>query len=145
LIAIPVWIIAAVGVYFSRPDEISAMLSLGNSKLLFGIGIASALIATLGAYFSLGKSGSIFPLLSSLGVFGAVISMVIFRDMVRINELSPVFNLSAIPVNHQWGMFILFVITLVIGLAFLIIMFTKVFPVMAEKTHENINEELSTG
>ncbi len=140
LISIPVWIIAAVGVYYSRPDEISAMLSMGNSKLLFGIGIVSVVIASLFAFLAIGKGGFVFPLISSLGVFGTVISMVIFRETVRINELASDFDLSAIPVNHQWGMFSLFMVTLVLGLAFLIIMFAKVFPAIAAKSRERLNK-----
>lgn len=141
LISIPIWIIAAIGVYFSRPDEISTMLSLDNSKLLLGIGIVSAVVATLFAFLAVGKRGLIFPLISSLGVFGAVLSMVIFRDTVRIKELGPGFDLSAIPVNYQWGMFIIFVVTLVVGLAFLIFTFVKVFPALAEKSRERLNKE----
>ena len=144
LISIPVWIIAAVGVYYSRPDEISAMLSMGNSKLLFGIGIVSVVIASLFAFLAIGKGGFVFPLISSLGVFGTVISMVIFRETVRINELASDFDLSAIPVNHQWGMFSLFMVTLVLGLAFLIIMFAKVFPAIAKNSRERL-DKVSTG
>jgi hypothetical protein len=145
LISIPVWIIAAAGVYFSRPDDISAMLSLANSKLLFGIGIISTVIAIIFSFLAVGKRSYIFPFISSMGIFGAVISMVIFRDMVRIHELSPGFDLSMIPVNNQWGMFAIFMATLVIGLAFLIIMFAKVFPAIEVKSRERLKKELSAG
>ena len=130
LISIPVWIIAAVGVYMTRPEDISNLWAMDTVKVLFAIGVASAIITTLFGYLSIGRRSAVFPLLSSLGVFGAVLSMVIFRDMARIYALSSSFTLELVPVNAQWGMFMLFMATLVIGLLFLIVLFAKVFPAM---------------
>lgn len=130
LISIPVWIIAAVGVYMTRPEDISSLWAIDTVKILFAIGVVSAIITTLFGYLSIGRRSVILPLLSSLGVFGAILSMVIFRDMARIYALSSSFRLESVPVNAQWGMFMLFMAALVVGLLFLIVLFAKVFPAM---------------
>jgi hypothetical protein len=50
----------------------------------------------------------------------AVAAVVVVRDMVRVAYLQPVFSASEVPVHAQWVMFILFAITLVLGLALVI-------------------------
>ena len=66
-------------------------------------------------------------------------SMVIFRDLVRIEYLKPYFDLAAVPVNAQWGMFILFVVSLVIGVGLLAVLMIQVIPRIAANARERLD------
>jgi len=144
LISPAVWVIAALGVYFTRRADIQAMFDYsGSAIILLIIGIVSSLIAGVFAYLSIGKKNLFYLILSSLGIFGSMASTVIFRDLVRMVHLEPYFKLSSVPVNAQWGMFWLFVLTLVLGAAFLIIYSIKVIPRIAEQSRERIEKTLS--
>jgi hypothetical protein len=140
LISPVLWIIAAIGVYFTRPDEIKEMFTLGSTTVLFAIGIASALIAIAFASMSVKRSAILFPLLSSIGMVGAMASMVIFRDTVRIQYLAPHFDLASVPINAQWGMLGIFLVALVVGLALIIVLMLKVLPRIAEGAKERLAE-----
>jgi len=144
LISPAIWVIAALGVYFTRRTDIQAMFNYSSATtILLILGVISALIAGIFAYLSIGKKNLFYLILSSLGIFGSMASMVIFRDLVRMAHLEPYFKLSSVPVNAQWGMFLLFVITLVLGAAFLIIYSIKVIPRIAEQSRERIEKTLS--
>jgi len=144
LISPVIWALAALGVYFTRKAEIQAMFNYsGATIILLIIGIVSALLAGVFAYLSIGKKNPLHLILSSLGIFGSMASMVIFRDLVRMAYLEPYFKLSSVPVNAQWGMFALFVITLVLGATFLIIYAIKVIPRIAEQSRERLGQTLS--
>ncbi len=141
LISPVIWVIAALGVYFTRRADIQAMFDYSYATtLLLIIGIISALLAGIFAYLSIGKKNLFYLILSSLGIFGSMASMVIFRDLVRVAHLEPYFKLSSVPVNAQWGMFFLFVITLVLGAVFLIIYAIKVVPKIAEQSRERLKQ-----
>ncbi len=113
--------------------------SSNTTTTLLIAGIISGLLAGIFAFVSLNKKKLIYPFVASWGIFGAMASMVIFRDLVRQTVLSPYFKISSIPVNAQWGMFAIFMISLVIGLVLLTVLSVKVFPRMAEMARERFD------
>ena len=112
--------------------------STGATLILFITGLLGCAIMIIFARASAGTRGVRAPLIASLGLVFTVAPMVIFRDLVRIEVLRPHFTLSSVPVNTQWGMFILFVVTLLAGLTLLGILFVRVFPGMAERSRERL-------
>ncbi len=133
------WGLAAIGLYLTRPDGLAAMWhSTGATLILFIIGLLGCAVMIIFARASAGTRSVRPPLIASLGLVFTVAPMVIFRDLVRIEVLRPHFTLSSVPVNTQWGMFILFVVTLVAGLTLLGILFVRVFPGMAERSRERL-------
>lgn len=138
-----IWFIAAGGIYAARPEDVAMMFASGNTTTTLLItGIISGLVAGIFAFVSLNKKKLIYPLLASWGILGAMASMVIFRDLVRQAVLSPYFKISSIPVNAQWGMFAIFMVSLVIGLALLIVLSVKVIPRMAEMARERFDSKI---
>ncbi len=139
LISPALWAVAAAGLYLTRPDGLAAMWqSTGSTLILFIVGLLGCAVMIIFARAAAGTQSVRAPLIASLGMFLTMASMVIFRDLVRIEVLRPHFSLSSVPVNTQWGMFILFVITLVAGLTLMGILFVKVFPGMAERSREQL-------
>jgi hypothetical protein len=122
----------AVGVWFliSLPQT-QMMLYMGQNKLAtisFLIGILSA----LGAIFVM--SGSIRNqdprrgALTAIGLTGVVlIAMAIMRDILRDSYLAPYFKAGDLAVKTQWGVLILFLALLVIGLVVWMMMIKKYF------------------
>jgi hypothetical protein len=137
------WIIAASWVYSSRPTEIDAMFEFGSTTTLLVVGMISALVATAFAYLSVGKRNLLYPLLSSLGIFGGMVCMVVFRDQVRLEYIKPYFDIVSIPVNAQWGMLALFLVALLIALALLIVLMVKVLPKIAESARERLEKTIA--
>lgn len=146
LISPVIWAVSAIGLYFTRGDDLSSMLEIsGGTVVLLAVGVVSAVVALLFAFLSVGRRNFLYLVLSSLGIFGAMASMVVFRDLVRLFQLQPYFDLYSVPVNAQWGMFILFVITLVVGSAFLIFYALKVFPNLAAGARERLDNKQVAG
>jgi hypothetical protein len=146
LITPALWIISAIGLYFVRPADLTAMFSYsGLTMPLLIIGISTGLVMVISAYLAVGKSSVIYPLIASIGMLGAVGSIVIFRDLVRLRELSPYFDMAAVPVNTQWGIFTIFVITLAAGLILLIALSLKVFPNLAKMSRERLSGKTISG
>jgi len=138
------WVISAIGIYVARPNDISNLLSSNSVIILLVVGVISALIACLFAILANGKQKLLYPLISSLGVFGGTACVVIFRDLVRLNQLKPYFELSSIPVNAQWGMFALFVFSLTAALILIIVLSVKVFPKIAEQARSRFDNSDTT-
>ena len=139
------WIVAALWVYSSRPEDIKAMFEFGSTTVLLAIGVVAAIVAAVFAYLSLGKRNLLFPLLSSLGVFGGMICMVVFRDRVRLEYFKPHLDIASIPVNAQWGMLALFLTAFVIALALLIVLMVRVLPKIAESARERLEKTIAAG
>jgi hypothetical protein len=136
------WAVSAIGLFFTRGSDLQAMFDFsGGTVILLIIGLLSVIISYLFAFLSIGKTKIFYLILSTLGIFGSMAAMVIFRDLVRIYQLQPYFELSSVPVNAQWGMFTLFMITLAIGAAFLIIYAFKVLPNMAATARERLENK----
>ena len=133
-----VWIVAGAGVYATRTQDLLAMFDHAATIPLMTIGIVCGLLAVVFAFLSVGRQKALFPLVSSVGVTGVIASMVIFRDQARMAYLEPYFQLSSVPVNAQWGMLTIFLVSLVIGLALLVFLALKVVPKMAEGARERL-------
>jgi hypothetical protein len=126
------WIIAGLGVYLTRPDDIRAVLLSGTAApVLLIVGLVAAVLACATAYLSVSRTDLRFPLASSVAMLVVTACMVVFRDLVRIVELAPYWSLSTVPINAQWGMFMLFVVALGAGIALLIALSMKVLPGLA--------------
>jgi ABC-type transporter Mla maintaining outer membrane lipid asymmetry permease subunit MlaE len=92
-----------------------------------------------------GKRNLLFPLLSSLGIFGGMVCTVVFRDQVRLEYIKPYLDIASIPVNAQWGMLALFLMALVVALALLVVLMVKVLPKIAEGARERLEKTIAAG
>jgi len=97
---------------FTQPGAL-AFVSAGAALL----GLAALVFARL----SRNRAGIGLPVLAAHLFVGAVACLVVARDLVRQIYLRPYFELARVPVIPQWGMFAAFVLTLVAGLVFLIV------------------------
>lgn len=138
LITPVLWIAAAIGLYFARPANIAEMLQARAVVVLLVIAIIGGIAAAVFAFLSIGKQKMIFPLLASLSLFAVVACMVIFRDLVRLHQLKPYFDMSAVPVQPQWGMFAIFMSALVTGVVLLVMLSIRVFPNLASQARERL-------
>lgn len=133
------WVIAVIGVYAARPEDMGAMLSSGLApKILVAIGVIGGIVASVCAYLAVSRSELRYPLISSLAMIVLTASMVVFRDLVRIRELGSHWTLSSVPVNAQWGMFLLFLAALVGGIVLLVVLCMKVFPALAQEARARL-------
>lgn len=136
------WIIALIGVYATRPQDISSMLSSGLApKILVAIGVLGGAVALFCAYLAVAQAKLRYPLISSLAMVVLTASMVVFRDLVRIRELGSHWTLSSVPVNAQWGVFLLFLTALAGGVILLAVLCMKIFPAMARNAQAPAHAE----
>jgi len=120
------WVVAVL------PERISAYVLSGNTAtLLLVAGVVLVALAMILALVAAKSKGILLPMLSSVLAYAAIFCHAAMRDMVRLQYLVPHFDLSQVPLKAQWGMFGIFVVTLVAGLALLIVLMLKVFPGMA--------------
>lgn len=133
------WIIALVGVYATRPEDMNAVLASGLApKILVALGVVGGVVAAVCAYLAVKQAQIRYPLISSLAMAALTASMVVFRDLVRLRELSGYWTLSSVPVNAQWGMFLLFLVALVGGIVLLVALFMRVFPALARDARQRL-------
>jgi hypothetical protein len=108
---------------FSKlPKTIAAQLTVPG--IYSGLAIAATVLglAALGvAILSTKRTGMGLAILAAHLYFVADACVVILRDLVRQLYLAPYYKLSEAPVVPQWGMFFGFVLALVLGLVFLIV------------------------
>jgi len=132
LLTLILWIVAGIGVYLARPEEVKGLISSGVEVwMALSVGVICAIVAVLMAYVAIGSSKLIYPMISSVAIFLVTGCMVLLRDIVRIRELSPHWDMSAVPVAAQWGMFVLFLVISVLGFGFLTAMAIMVLPKLA--------------
>ncbi len=102
----------AVGVWFvsSQPEYIRRVLfGRGPDSMVLAMGIIFALLAIPLMRLSVA--------LASIAAVVAVSDMVVVRHLVRTLALTPYFRPDTIPVNPQIGVFVVFALLLVAGLA----------------------------
>ncbi len=139
LLSPAVWLVAALGLLATRGNEIKALWQeVGATPVLFAVGLIGLIGLVLFAYRARGAAGPGALISASLGITLAIASQVIFRDLTRIWALEGTFDLAAIPVNLQWGMFAIFVVTLAAGAVFLVVWGIRVVPAIAEKARERL-------
>jgi hypothetical protein len=133
------WIIALIGVYATRPEDMSAMLSSGLApKILVVIGVIGGVVALICAYLAVNRVEICYALTSSLAMIALTGSMVVFRDLVRLRELSSHWSLSSVAVNAQWSVFLLFLAALAGGIVLLVALSIKIFPALAQDARERL-------
>jgi hypothetical protein len=139
------WVIAAIGVCFTRPDDMRAVLADGAAPgVLVVIGLVAGVAVGVLALMAQGRDTLIYPLLASLAMVGVTASMVIVRDLVRMHVLGPIWKSSAVPVNAQWGMLLFFVAVLVVGAALIVALMMKVLPGIAADVRARMTGRLTT-
>lgn len=114
---------AAVAFWQTLPQSITQVLA--HSGLHLGLAIAASLLgiaALATAWLSSKRAGMGLPVLAAHLYVGAQACVVVLRDLVRQLYLAPYFKLSDAPVYPQWGMFIGFVVALLAGLVFLVVL-----------------------
>ncbi|MCU0665077.1 MAG: hypothetical protein MUC50_22480 [Myxococcota bacterium] len=84
------------------------------------------------------QKSPLFPIAASVSMLLELFCLLIVRDHARLATLSPFFKLEDVPVNAQWGMTIAFALTLVLGLAFLVVITWKVGKTAAASARKNI-------
>jgi hypothetical protein len=111
---------------------VGAILRAGGPATLLAAGAAAlgALAVVLG-WRARGATRLRVPVLASVSLFGAMACLVVVRDLVRMEYLRPHFDLGRVAVHAQWGMFAIFAVSLVAGLALLIGLAVKVVPRIA--------------
>ncbi|HEY3359199.1 MAG TPA: hypothetical protein VGQ83_38475 [Polyangia bacterium] len=122
----------AAGVVATLPRSVGAILRAGGPATLLAAGAAAlgALAVVLG-WRARGATRLRVPVLASVSLFGAMACLVVVRDLVRMEYLRPHFDLGRVAVHAQWGMFAIFAVSLVAGLALLIGLAVKVVPRIA--------------
>lgn len=116
-------VVAVAGLWFTLPSPVTEALRTPGTLLVLSVSTAALGLASLAvAWLSKNRAGLGLPILAAHLLVGAVACLVIVRDRVRLVYLRPHFRLEEAPVIPQWGMFGMFVVTLVVGLAFLVVL-----------------------
>jgi hypothetical protein len=116
-------LVSGIGLFATLPDAMSEHLRgawapfVGTAAVFFGL-------ALLLAWRAGRRSGLLFPVLAAVSMVGATACVVVLRDLIRLAYLHPRFDPAQIPLKPQWAMFVLFAVSLVAGIVFMIV-FTK--------------------
>ena len=115
------WLIAAL------PERIRNLVFEGGAPtahLAAGFGLALVAAGLAAAAFK--KKSLRLGVVSAVVMLVEALTFVGLRDQVRIAYLADYFKMDKVPVHGQWGMFSLFAVTMVSGLAFIIVLTVKV-------------------
>ncbi len=109
----------------AMPQNIQANLMGGDSigTLAFGVFGATEVLALLGALLCVGKPMKRFFNLGMISALVSVLSMTVVRHMIREYSVNPFFHPEKVPVNTQWDLLIVFILSavgLLVYLAWLI-------------------------
>ncbi len=138
------WAISAVGVFMTRTDSIMEMFEEVSATIpLMVVGTVGFVLLAAGVLLSVGKKSWFYPLLASVGMFTVMASAVIFRDLARLKTLEPYFTLDSVPIEPQWGMFVMFVVALLLGAVLLVLLSFKVFPNIAALSRERFERRFA--
>jgi hypothetical protein len=126
------WIVGGIGVYAGRPEDVREFLASGAAPIiLLAVGLLAAALAGVYAYLSVGQHDMRYPIVSSAAMLAVTACLVVLRDLVRIRELSALWEMSTIPVHAQWGMLVLFLTVFIAGVALLVVLARRVVPGLA--------------
>jgi hypothetical protein len=117
---------AAGALVASLPKDILSATMDGPGKLFLITGIALAVLATGLTVLSAVKKAAVFGVVGTVLMVLEVIMLAVTRDMVRQEYVKPYFTFSDVPVFDQWGTVGIFVTSMVLGLALLIVLTVKV-------------------
>lgn len=114
------WLLASI------PETISAAFMDGPGKLFAFAGAGLAVLSVVAVFWAKGLKNYLGAVVAA-GVWTlSLASIVISRDMLRMEYLRPYFDLAAVPVNPQWVMFFMFAGTLLAGLGLIVVLTTMV-------------------
>ncbi len=131
--------LAAAGVLATLPEGIRTFVVGGGLPLGLLISGAAFELAALGlGVVAWRRSALVAAYGAAAAVTGALACIVVLRDQVRGAYLAPHFDLAAQPVYEQWGMLALFGVSLVLGLALLIVLLCKVAPGLAARYGKSV-------
>lgn len=114
------WLLASI------PEAITAAFVAGPGKLFAFAGAGLAVLSVLAVFWAMGLKSYLGAVVAASVWTLSLASIVILRDMLRMEYLRPYFDPAAVPVNPQWGMFFMFVGTLVAGLGLIVVLTTVV-------------------
>jgi hypothetical protein len=117
---------AAGALVASLPGDILSATIEGPGKLFLIAGVVLAVLATGLTVLSAVKKAAVFGVVGTVLMVLEAIMLVATRDMVRQEYLKPYFTFGDVPVFDQWGMVGIFVTSMVLGLALLIVLTVKV-------------------
>ena len=122
-----VMLLCAVALIATLPNDIRQFaFADGRTFIHLLAGLAAALCVT--TLVVVGNRRKSLPLsiagIALLGLEG--MSFVAARDFVRLAYLKEHFSLTDVPVHPQWGMLTIFLVSMVAGLAFLVVLTVKV-------------------
>ena len=127
------WLIAVL------PERIRDLVFEGGAPTVhLTAGCGLALVAAVLAAAAYKKRSLRLGVVSAAVMLVEALSFVGLRDQVRIAYLADYFKMEEVPVHEQWGMFTLFAVTMVAGLAFLIVMTVKVSSNAVRKAAEQV-------
>ena len=126
LIGRVVTLAAAGALVASMPTEIFGAAMEGPARLFLMIGMVLGALATVLVVLSAKKKVALFGVIGAVLMVLEVIMLAVTRDFVRQAYLQPHFSFADVPVFDQWGMVGIFVSSLVLGLALLIVLTVKV-------------------
>lgn len=132
LVTAILWITIVVWMAFADSWESQRDLAeTGNARIILIVWMLAAVAGLVLGYMATQGRGLMLPILASLSIVGTTACLVILRDLVRIGQLAPAWDTSLVPVRAQWGMFSMFLVTLVIGGGLIIFLLVKVVPGLA--------------
>lgn len=117
---------AAGALIATLPKELFDALWGGAGKIHLIVGVAIAVLGTGLVVMAFHKKSSVLAIVGAVLLVLEVAMFVGVRDLLRQEYLAPYFKLSDVPVHAQWGMFTIFVVSMGIGLAFLVVLTVKV-------------------
>jgi hypothetical protein len=117
---------AVVGLLVTLPRFVTdALVTPGALSVLALAAAGLGLGALVVAWLSAGRPGIRLPLVAAHLFVGAVACLVVVRELVRQIYLAPYFQVARAPVIPQYGMAALFVLILVVGVVFLVVLTTQ--------------------
>ncbi|MBN2340583.1 MAG: hypothetical protein JXX29_07760 [Deltaproteobacteria bacterium] len=108
------------------PKNLLSDTLVGAGRVHLILGIALALLSTALLVLGAKKKNGLLAVVGTVLLVLEAAMFVVVRDMLRQQYLAPQFTLSDVSVHEQWGMFSIFAVSMVAGLAFLIVLTVKV-------------------
>lgn len=82
------------------------------------LGVAALVLIRMSA----GRGRMVLPVTAAVLTFLSAVCLVVARDHLRREYLADHFDLAAVVVNPQWGMFTIFLVSMVLGLGFIVVL-----------------------
>jgi hypothetical protein len=140
-VAVALQTAAVIGLWVTLPGQVKqALVRPGALSALAAAAIVCGLAAYALAYIARTRSGMGLPILATHLFVAAIACLVIARDLVRQIYLRPYFQIETAPVLPQWGMAAAFVVILLAGLVFLVVVTKQVVRGLAASVPKQVVE-----